>query len=68
MKGELNMIYRKITSKFIEIMARHMNPVWALEELDYLIYDKYASEFYNLSEEEQWEVRSCMMSLDKVYR
>ena len=31
------MIYNKITEKFINIMNSHMNPIWALEELEYLV-------------------------------
>ena len=57
-----------IVEKFIKIMQKHNNPIWAMEELDYLIYVKHYDEFKQLSEEEQWEVRSCMLGLDKIYR
>lgn len=61
-------IYNAIVNKFIEILGRHGNPVWAMEELDYLIYVEHNDEFNNLCEKDQWEVRSCMLGLDKIYR
>ena len=62
------MIYNKITEKFINIMNSHMNPIWALEELEYLVFKKHNKEFYGLTEKDQWEVRCCLLALNKVYR
>ena len=61
-------IENKIINKFMDILSKHSNPVWAYDEIDYLIFNKHKDELYKLNEEDQWEVRTIMIALKKIYR
>ena len=53
-------IQQTLNKKFIEILSRHNNPVWARQELEWLIYDKYKTLYELLNEEEKKEVDDYM--------
>ena len=57
-----------MTSNAIGIYNYHHNAVWAYETLDYMIFVEHAKEFYQLTEEEQWEIRNLMGALKKIYK
>ena len=60
-------IQRALSSKFVEILARHNNPVWARKELEWLVYDRYRTLYEILSEEEKKEVDDYMVALTKIH-
>jgi hypothetical protein len=57
----------RMINKFLEIRSKHGNSIFAIEELDWLIFKKYKEQFWALSEEDQWEVRSVFGGLEKVH-
>ena len=60
-------IQQTLNEKFIEILSRHNNPVWARQELEWLIYDKYKTLYELLNEEEKKEVDDYMAALTKIH-
>lgn len=60
-------IQRALSSKFVEILARHNNPVWARKELEWLVYDRYRTLYELLSEEEKKEVDDYLVALTKIH-
>ena len=59
---------QQILEAFLRIYNYHHNAVWAYETLEYLIFIEHAKEFYQLTEEEQWEIRNLMGALKKIYK
>ena len=62
------MIIGKLANGFINIMKKHMNPVWALNELEYLVLDVHRADFNNLSEEDQDLVKGYLLALKLLYK
>ena len=58
---------QQILEAFLRIYNYHHNAVWAYETLDYMIFVEHAKEFYQLTEEEQWEIRNLMGAIKKIY-
>lgn len=65
--GFIMKIQQALNMKFVEILARHNNPVWARRELEWLVYDKYKTLYELLSEEEKKEVDDYMTALTKIH-
>lgn len=61
------MIKKVIDAKFLEIMRRHHNAVWAIQELDWLIYDKYRYLYDILNEDEQQDVNDYIAALKLLH-
>ena len=59
---------QQILDAFLKIYSYHHNAMWACETLDYMIFVEHAKEFYQLTEEEQWEIRNLMGALKKIYK
>lgn len=59
---------QQILNAFLKIYNCHHNAVWAYETLEYLIFIEHAKEFYQLTEEEQWEIRNLMGAIKKIYK
>ena len=59
---------QQILEAFLRIYNYHHNAVWAYETLDYMIFVEHAKEFYQLTDEEQWEIRNLMGALKKIYK
>ena len=59
---------QQILEAFFKIYNYHHNAVWAYETLEYMIFIEHAKEFYQLTEEEQWEIRNLMGALKKIYK
>ena len=58
---------QQILEAFLKIYNYHHNAVWAYETLDYMIFVEHAKEFYQLTDEEQWEIRNLMGAIKKIY-
>lgn len=56
-----------VTDKFCKIVEKHGNGKWALDELEYLIFEAYRGEFENLCEDDQWAVRHVIDAYKKIY-
>lgn len=62
------MIIGKLANGFVNIMKKHMNPVWAIDELEYLVLDVHKGDLYNLSEEDQDLVKGYLLALKLLYK
>lgn len=62
------MIQEKLDYGFVNIMRKHMNPIWALEELEYLVWTVHRDEFDKLTDYEQEEIRYYLMALNLLYK
>lgn len=54
-------------NKFCELLMKHNNPKWAVDELDYLVFCKAKDDFWALNVQEQWEVRAYMKALRQLF-
>lgn len=57
------MIKKIIDVKFLAIMNRHHNAVWAIEELEWLIYDKHKYLYEALNAEQKQDVDDYIAAL-----
>lgn len=57
-----------LIEQFYKIYNKHQNPIWATEELEWLILQKYYYDFINLNEFDQWEIRNLIGAFSKLYR
>lgn len=62
------MIKEKLDCGFVNIMMKHMNPVWALEELEYLVWTVHRDDFDKLTDYEQEVVKSYLMAMNLLYK
>lgn len=53
--------------KFMEIVQKHGNGKWALDELQWLIYEKHREEFNNLPEEDKYVVCMYIANLMRLH-
>lgn len=56
-----------LTNKFVEIVAKHHNPVWAREELEYLVFIAHRDEYEQLSVEDKRNVLDYFDGLTKLH-
>ena len=56
-----------LTNKFVEIVAKHHNPVWAREELEYLVFIVHRDEYEQLSVEDKRDVLDYFDGLTKLH-
>lgn len=61
------MIKQVIDVKFLAIMKRHHNAVWAIQELEWLIYDKHRYLYDKLSEEYKQDVNDYITALKLLH-
>ena len=52
---------------FTDIIKRHYNGKWTLEEMKWIIFVRESEWFNNLSEQEQWVIRNYLDALSKIY-
>lgn len=64
----LHPIEIKIRSRYLEIVKKHGNGLWALEELTWEIYEKHADEYNALSEDEKYILNMYMKVLSCLYK
>ncbi len=58
----------KLTEAWLKIYNKHCNPIWATEELEWLVLEKHYSEFANLDLADQWEIRNMLGAFSKLYK
>ena len=56
-----------LSNKFAEIFGKHCNPIWAREELEWLVYSKYRHLYDYLEEWEQNEIDDYFDGLVKLH-
>lgn len=64
----LHPIEIKIRSRYLEIVKKHGNGLWALEELTWEIYVKHIDEYEALSEDEKYILNMYMRVLRCLYK
>lgn len=52
---------------YMEILDKHGNPKWALEELEWKVFVEMGDQFEKLNSHEQWEVRNYIDALNKLH-
>lgn len=57
-----------LIEQFYKIYNKHQNPMWAIEELEWLILQKHYYDFINLNEFDQWEIRNMLGAFSKLYK
>ena len=57
-----------LIEQFYKIYNKHQNPIWATEELEWLILQKHYYDFINLNEFDQWEIRNMLGAFSKLYK
>lgn len=57
-----------LIEQFYKIYNKHQNPMWAAEELEWLILQKHYYDFINLNEFDQWEIRNMLGAFSKLYK
>ena len=60
-------VEKLLTNKFVEIVAKHHNPVWAREELEYLVFIEHRDEYEQLSAEDKRDVLDYFDGLTKLH-
>ena len=60
-------IVKGLNKKFAEIIQKHLNPIWTIDEMKWLVFDKYRYEFDQLSEQEQQDVLDWFDALHKLH-
>lgn len=60
-------VEKLLTNKFVEIVAKHHNPVWAREELEYLVFIAHRDEYDQLSVEDKRDVLDYFDGLTKLH-
>lgn len=53
---------------WLNIYSKHQNPIWATEELEWLVLQKHYYDFEKLSEFDQWEIRNMLGAFAKLYK
>lgn len=61
------MIKKILDVKFLAILNRHNNPVWARQELEHLIYNKHYSLYLKMCAEYRKDVDDYMDALRKIH-
>lgn len=68
LENYLHPIEIKIRTRYLEIIQKHGNGLWALEELTWEIYDKHVDEYNALSEDEKYILNMYMKVLSCLYK
>ena len=68
LENYLHPIEIKIRTRYLEIIQKHGNGLWALEELTWEIYDKHVDKYNALSEDEKYILNMYMKVLSCLYK
>ena len=60
-------IEKILTDKFLAIVAKHQNPIWAREELEWLIFDKYRWQYEHLNKQQKKDISDYFDALIKLH-
>lgn len=61
------MIIDQLQNAYLKIIKKHNNPVWAREELEWYVYDKYKDRYDKLSSEDKYIIDTYFSALKKIY-
>ena len=61
-------IEAKLRRKFLEIVKKHGNGLWAQEELSWLIYIEHIDEYESLNEEDKFTLNMFMIAIRSLYK
>ena len=64
----LHPIELKLRDRYLQIVQKHGNGLWALEELVWEVYDKHVDEYEALNEEEKYILNMYMRVLRSLYK
>ena len=59
---------KALTEAWMKIYSKHCNPIWATEELEWLVLQKHYNEFSTLDDDTQWEIRNLLGAFSKLYK
>ena len=63
----MKFIEKELMNKFDEIMEKHNNPRWAVNELEHLVYEKYRNLYEQLDNNDKEVVNHCFRVMRKIY-
>lgn len=64
----LHPIEIKLRNRYLEIVEKHGNGLWALEELIWEVYDKHKDEYEALSGDDKYVLNMYMRVLSCLYK
>ena len=64
----LHPIELKLRDRYLQIVQKHGNGLWALEELVWEVYDKHIDEYEALNEEDKFVLNMYMKVLRSLYK
>lgn len=64
----LHPIEIKLRNRYLEIVEKHGNGLWALEELVWEVYDKHIDEYEALSSDDKYVLNMYMKVLRCLYK
>lgn len=64
----LHPIEIKLRDRYLEIVEKHGNGLWALEELVWEVYDKHIDEYEALNEDDKYVLNMYMKVLRCLYK
>ena len=53
---------------FLQLVKKHGNGMWAIEELNWLIYTKHKDRYNALNEQEKYDLDMFMKSFTSLYK
>lgn len=63
----MHCLEKVLLCKFMELVQKHGNGKWALDELQWLVYEKHREEYNKLSEEDKYIVCMYIANLMKLH-
>ena len=57
-----------LSNYFSKLLMQGYSANDAIDEIGYMVFDKYKIDFYTLSERDQWEVRNYINCLWKLFK
>ena len=57
-----------LSNYFSKLLMQGYSANEAIDEIGYMVFDKYKIDFYTLSENDQWEVRNYINCLWKLFK
>ena len=64
----LHPIEVKLRDRYLEIVQKHGNGLWALEELVWEVYDEHIDDYEKLNEEDKYILNMYMRVLRSLYK
>jgi hypothetical protein len=61
-------IEAKLRCKFLKIVEKHGNGLWAFEELEWLVYIEHIDEYEAMNEEDKFHLNVFMKAFRSLYK